>query len=65
MKKKNKKVKEVKEETKCNCKSGGECICGDTCTCGDGCKCGNDCKCGGNCQCRNNKNHYLRNFLSI
>lgn len=33
------KKKKVKEETKCNCKSGADCHCGEHGTCGDSCRC--------------------------
>jgi len=40
-----------KEEVKCRCNEGEECICEDTCECGEECTCGETCECGEECHC--------------
>lgn len=46
-----------KEEMKCKCPEGEDCICeescecGEDCTCGEACECGEECTCGESCEC--------------
>ena len=40
-----------KEEMKCKCPEGEECICEETCECGEDCTCGDTCECGEECNC--------------
>ena len=56
-----------KEEMKCRCPEGEECICeetcecGEDCTCGDTCDCGEECKCGESCDCEDEEDKPKKN----
>jgi len=56
-----------KEEMKCRCPEGEECICEETCECGEDCTCeetcdcGEECKCGESCDCEDEEDKPKKN----